>query len=210
MFKLRCRQRPASICWGRGQQRPAFARPAAPGTFAPGWRSLVEPGIQGQPAGQIAVLRQIQAGRSCRRRRWRRPRGKRLFLLALAEPLKHLHRQLPLGAIGQMLLLRRLLWHIEPEQNRQAEVALTAGGKLEDHAQAHPAVAPVHNRRPTRAQERIVMHADAEDFEATFACQRVVEAQQDRTVIQKGKHEGKEGQPPSSSSDQRAAEKRRW
>lgn len=85
--------------------------------------------------------------------------------------------------VDAALLGDGLLADVQAEQNRETEEFVLAERELVDHAQHAPTTSPVGQRLLPRADQRIVMHPHAVDFESALACQRVVDGQHDLVLV---------------------------
>lgn len=154
-------------------------------TGLPRWRRLVQPGLEVQPAGQVAVVGQTAQDALAAIGRISDD-VKTPLIPGAAEGIEHLDRQLRPRAVEPAAPGDRLFADVQPKEDRQAEAVIRAERQPHDHAQDHPTVAPVNQRDLARGQQRIVVHADAVNLQAAFTSQRVIQRQQHRPVAQPG------------------------
>jgi len=106
----------------------------------------------------------------------------------LADQTQHLDRQFGSRAVGSPLFGCPLLTQVQAKEDRQAKWPISPQRKADNHAHDDPTMAPVGDLFAAAGQQRVVMHRRAEHFEPAFACQGVVDCQEDGVLHERFDH----------------------
>jgi hypothetical protein len=116
------------------------------------------------------------------------------LFVCIAEPMQQFHGELGAGAVDASGLLGGVLVQIETKQDREAEDALGCEGQAHHDGEHNPTVAPAHQWRPARTDQRVEVHAYAPGLLAALARERVVDRERHPRSRDPRTHEQEDGE----------------